>query len=413
MTRTTPFHPRTAAANRTGVWKHWAGHLVAPAYQHSVTAEYYAIRNAAALLDTSPLFKYRLTGPGAEPLLRHAMVRDVATCAVGGAQYNCWCDARGFVLQDGVLLRLGADEYLLTAAEPTLKYLRDLASSLGLPRETVEDVSATQGILALQGPLSHQILARLTDGADGLPYFGARRCEIAGREVVLSRTGYTGDLGFELWVPAADALTVLDAVLEAGRGDNLTWMGTTALKMARVEAGLLLLDVDFQSSRHAWVDAQRETPSELGWSWMLRGLARDDRDFVGREAITRELAEGTSRWTTALLEVDVHDYERVHDRAGILAPRHEVYEEGTVSLYRRSETPWDHAGYATSFHYSSLLRRPLAIGKIPLDLAHEGAELDLERTVLRRPETVLARVLTRAPFNPARKTAALPSEVDA
>ena len=409
MARRTPFHPRLAPANRTEIWKHWAGYLVAPSYQPSVTTEYYAIRNAAALLDTSPLFKYRVAGPGAEALLRRAMVRDVSACAPGRAQYTCWCDERGHVLQDGVVLRLAADEFLLTAAEPALKYLRDLAEGIGVARETVQDLSADHGILALQGPLAHRILARVTDGADGLRYFGVTRCELAGREVVLSRTGYTGDLGFEVWVAADDALAVLDALLAAGAPDNLTLMGTTALKMARVEAGLLLMDVDFQSARHAWVDEQRETPAELGWSWMLRDLESGDRDFVGREALRRERAEGTTRWTTVGLEVDVHDHERVHDEAGILAPRHEVYVEGTMSLYRRSDTPWEYAGYATSFHYSSLLRRPLALAKVPLDLAVEGAEVDLELTVIRRPRNVLARVRRGPAFDPPRKTAPLPS----
>ena len=405
MPQTTPFHPRLDGLNQTGIWKLWAGYTVAPAYQHSVSTEYYAIRNSAALLDTSPLFKLRFAGAGAERLLRHAMVRDVGAVSDGRAQYTCWCDRRGFVLQDGVLLRLSADEYLLTAAEPTLKYFRDLASELGVPRGVVQDVSLDFGILALQGPLSRRILARLTGDVEDLGYFGVTRCAIAGFEVLVSRTGYTGDLGYELWIPTEGALPVLDAVLEAGRGDNLTMMGTTALKMARVEAGLLLMDVDFHSSRHAWVDEQRETPIELGWGWMLRNLEAGDRDFVGREAIAEELASGSSRWTTTGLSVDVHDYERVHDEAGILAPRHEVYRETTMSVYRRSETPWDYAGYATSFHYSSLLRRPLALAKIPLDLAARGTEVELELTVIRRPQNVLARVHGGPFFNPKRKTA--------
>lgn len=405
MPQSTPFQPRLSGLNQTGVWKLWAGYTVAPAYQHSISTEYYAIRNSAALLDTSPLFKLRFAGPGAETLLRHAMVRDVGAIADGRAQYTCWCDQRGYVLQDGVVLRLSSDDFLLTAAEPTLKYFRDLASDLGIARETVQDVSLDHGILALQGPLAHRILARLTDAADGLRYFGVTRCAIAGHGVILSRTGYTGDLGYELWVPREGALPVLDALLQAGRGDNLTMMGTTALKMARVEAGLLLMDVDFRSSRHAWVDEQRETPAELGWAWMLRAMERSDRDFVGRGAIEQELATGSSRWTTTGLSVDVHDYERVHDEAGILAPRHEVYEEATMSVYRRSETPWDYAGFATSFHYSSLLRRPLALAKIPMDLAVEGTEVDLELTVIRRPQNVLARVHGGSFFNPERKTA--------
>jgi aminomethyltransferase len=406
MPERTPFHPRLSGLNQTGVWKLWAGHLVAPAYQHSIATEYYAIRNAATLLDTSPLFKLRFSGPDAEALLRYALVRDVGGLTDGRAQYTCWCDRRGYVLQDGVVLRLASDEFLLTAAEPTLKYFRDLATDLGIDRSVVQDVSRNFGILAIQGPLSRRVLARLTDTVQGLRYFGVSRSAIAGHEVIVSRTGYTGDLGYELWIPNASALAVLDALLEAGRGDNLTLLGTTALKMARVEAGLLLMEVDFHSARHAWVAAQRETPTELGWSWMLRSIDADDREFVGRQSILQELSDDASRWTTTGLAVDVHDYERIHDAAGILAPRHEVYRESSMSIYRHSDTPWDYAGYATSFHYSSLLRRPLALAKIPVDLATPGAAVDLELTVLHRPQTVRAEVHPAPFFNPPRKTAA-------
>ena len=154
MARRTPFHPRLAPANRTEIWKHWAGYLVAPSYQPSVTTEYYAIRNAAALLDTSPLFKYRVAGPGAEALLRRVMVRDVSACAPGRAQYTCWCDERGHVLQDGVVLRLAADEFLLTAAEPALKYLRDLAEGIGVARETVQDLSVELALVSATGAIA-------------------------------------------------------------------------------------------------------------------------------------------------------------------------------------------------------------------------------------------------------------------
>lgn len=405
MPRTTPFQSRLEPLNQTGIWKHWSGYLVAPQYQYSLNAEYYAIRNSVALLDTSPLFKYRFTGADARALLERAMARDIGDCPVGRAQYTCWCDARGYVLQDGVVMQVADGEYWLTAAEPALHYFRVLAREMGYAHVEVEDISSAFGILALQGPHAHSVLLQLTDAAAPLKYFGVTSATVAGCEVTVARTGYTGDLGYELWINAADALTVWDALMMAGKGYNITPMGTTALKMARVEAGLLLMGADFHTSRFAWVDAQRETPNELGWGWMFRKLAQDGRDFVGRAAIATELEQGTSRWTTVGLAVDWHDYERAFVEAGILPPRHELYSESTMSIYRRGAKEWDYAGYASSFLSSSLLRKPIALAKLPLDLSAPGSEVDLEISVIRKPKNVLARVERMPFFNPPRKTA--------
>lgn len=406
MPRRTPFHARLEALNRTGLWKHWAGYLVAPQYQYSLNSEYYAIRNAVSLLDTSPLFKYRFSGPDARRVLERALARDIGGCRVGRAQYTCWCDERGYVLQDGVVLQPSAGEYLLTAAEPALRHFRLIARELAADA-TVEDLSDAYGILALQGPRAHRVLEQLTDAARPLKYFRATRGEIDGASVVISRTGYTGDLGYELWIPAADGERVWDALIAAGRGHGLIPIGTTALKMARVEAGLLLIGTDFHTSRFAWVDAQRETPVELGWGWMFRRLDRDAREFIGREAIERELAEGTSRWKSVGLAVDWAAYERVYTDAGVLPPRHELYSETTMSVYRRGGREWDYAGYASSFLSSSLLRRPIALAKLPLDLCEAGCQVDLEVTVIRQPRNVLARVVPTPFFDPPRKTGAV------
>jgi aminomethyltransferase len=405
MPRTTPFQPRVESLNQTGLWKHWSGYRIAPQYQYSLNAEYYAIRNSVSLLDTSPLFKYRFAGSDAKKVLERAMARDIAGCGEGRAQYTCWCDSRGFVIQDGVVMQVAPGEYLLTAAEPTLRYFRTVARDLACTDIQIDDITHDYGILALQGPHAHEVLSQLTDAVTPLKYFAVTSADVAGCSVTISRTGYTGDLGYELWIRAGDALTVWDALVAAGRGHNLTPIGTTALKMARVEAGLLLMGADFHTSRFAWVDAQRETPSELGWNWMFRKLAEDGRDFIGRAAIEAEIEQRTSRWTTVGLAVDWNDYERVYNAAGVLPPRYEIYAESTMSIYRRGEKEWDYAGYASSFFSSSLLRTPLAIAKLPLDLAEPGSEVDLEVTVIRRPENVLARVERMPFFSPPRKTA--------
>ena len=405
MPQTTPFHDRLIALNQTGIWKHWSGYLVAPRYQYSETDEYYAIRNAVALLDTSPLFKYVIKGEDAQPFLEKVLARDINECLINEAQYTCWCNEEGFVLQDGVILHVDKNEYWLTAAEPTLKYFRKQAEAGAFSNLEIEDISEAYGILALQGPHALDVLQALDVEVANMPYFGVTRTDLKGMPVVLSRTGFTGDLGYEIWTAAGDALSLWDSVMAAGQNYNITPMGTTALKMARVEAGLLLLDVDFSSARFAWVDAQRETPCELGWSWMFRRLAKDERNFIGRNAIETQLKNKTQRWTTVGLEIDWHDYERVHLEAGIMPPKHGVYCESTMSIYRRGDVEWDYVGYATSFLYSSLLRRPIAIAKLPLDLAKSGTQVDLEIPVIKKPKNVLARVARVPFFNPARKTA--------
>jgi aminomethyltransferase len=412
MPKSTPFHARLEPLSQTGIWKDWSGYLVAPQYQYSVTNEYYAIRNSVSLLDTSPLFKYRITGNGAQALLERACVRDIRQCQEGRAQYTCFCDERGYVIQDGVVMHVSPGEYLLSAADPALRYLRGLKGSCNSADVQVEDVSGQYGILALQGPHAHDVLSQLTDAVTALPYFGVVQAEVVGCEVTISRSGYTGDLGYELWIRSGDALLVWDALMAAGKGYNVTPIGTTALKMARVEAGLLLMGTDFSTSRFAWVDEQRETPSELGLAWMFSDLTKDDRDFVGRTAIEKEIADSTSRWRTVGLSVDWSEYERVFEEAGILAPRHEVYQESTMSIYRRGGKEWDYAGYASSFLSSPLLRKPIAIAKLPLDLVAVGSEVDLEVSVIRRPQNVLARVSRMPFFQPERKTAMICQEAN-
>ena len=407
MPKFTAFHPRLEPLNQTGIWKNWSGYLVAPRYQYSIATEYYSIRNAVSLLDTSPLFKYRFTGSNASVLLEKLLARDVRKCRVGQAQYTAWCNQNGFLIQDGVILHTDENEFWLTAAEPSLRYFRKTARELGLDEVVIEDVSSDYGILALQGPHAFNVLKQLSSEVHSLKYFEVAKTQIAEAPVVFSRTGFTGDLGFEIWIPAADATKVWDSLVDAGKGYNLTPIGTTALKMARVEAGLLLMDVDFHSAKHAWVDAQRETPCELGWSWMFRGMDDDDRDFIGRTALEAELRDKTNRWTTVGLEVDWHDYERVHLEAGIPARKADVYLESTMSIYRKGQKEWDYAGYASSFLFSSLLKRPIAIAKLPLDLAKPGTEVDLEIPLIRQPANVLARVVKMPFYSPKRKTAPL------
>ena len=399
MIRTTPFHPRTSAANQTGLWSHWSGHLASEKYQVAEKFEYFAIRNSAGMFDSSPLYKYRIHGRDAERFLAGVLARDIRACRPGHAQYTTWCDDRGFVVEDGVILRHAADEFLLTAAEPNFAYFADL---IGRHDVAIEEVSDDYATLAFQGPRSRTILERLAPEVAGLGYFALTPATIAGIPVTISRTGFTGDLGFEVWVASGDALAVWDAVAEASQGHGVIPFGLQALDMSRIEAGLLLLDVDFRSSRFAWTDEDRSTPTELGLGWMLRGIEADDRAFIGRRAILREMTEKTSRWRMTGVVVDWHDYDRIYTNAGLIPPKDHTPVHEEFFLY---DDDLKQVGYATSYAYSPILQRHIALARVRPNLAAPGMRVRLEIDVNHRYEYVVAHTARLPLYNPERKTA--------
>lgn len=399
MIRTTPFHERLSALNETGLWEHWAGHLVATKYQLAEKAEYFAVRNSAAIFDTSPLFKYRIHGPGAERFLAGVLARDIRTCPTGHAQYTAWCDDRGHVVEDGVILHLEKDEFILTAAEPNLAYFTGLVAGHDVG---IEDVSEAWGVLAFQGPRTRELLAALAPAVAKLPYFGLVRTKIDKVPVIVSRTGFTGDLGFEIWAPAADALRVWDALWKVSRGQGVVPFGMTALYMARIEAGLILLDVDFHSSRFAWTDADRSTPIELGLGWMFKGLETDDRAFIGRDAIRRERAAKSSRWKLSGLIVDWREYDRIYEEAGLIPPKDHTPIQDEYYIY---DDDLKQLGYATSQMYSPMLQRHIALARVPLDRATPGSRVKLELAVAHKYEYFDAVVARTPLFDPQRRTA--------
>lgn len=400
MIRTTAFHARTAAHNETGLWSHWAGHLAAERYAPSEKTEYFAVRNGAGLFDTSPLVKTRFTGPGAERFLAGVLARDPRTLAPGRAQYTTWCDDRGFLVEDGVLLRHAPDEFVLTSAEPCLAWFADLVG----PRDRVaiEDVSDDYAVLSVQGPRSRLILERVEPAVAALRPFQLTPGSIGGRPVTVSRTGYTGDLGYEIWAREEDALPVWDAVWEASRGYGVLPFGLQALYMTRIEAGLLLLDVDFHSSRFAWTDADRATPHELGLGWMLKDVATTDRAFVGRNAIRRELADGTSRFRLTGLVLDWRDWNRVHEEAGLVPPMDHGPVQEEMFVY---DDAGAQLGYATSFMYSPVLQRHIALARVPVERAAPGNRVSFEIAVSHRYVGVTAHTTPLPFFNPERRRA--------
>jgi aminomethyltransferase len=400
MIRTTPFHQRLSELNTQGLYTHWQGHLSALRYTHAPKHEYFAVRNAAGVFDTSPLFKYRITGPDAERFLAGVLTRDIRSCRPGHAQYTLWCDDGGHVMEDGVVLRHSDSDFLLTAARPCLGWFADLAGRL---RVRLEDVSDDYGVLAVQGPRSAMVLSALMPEAASLAYFQHTPAKIASAPVTLSRTGFTGDLGFEVTVESGHALDVLDAVLEAGRGHSLRPFGEEALMMLRIEAGLPLIDVEWRNSRLAFTDDERVTPRELGMGWMLRGVRDGDRAFVGRDAIRRELVDGTSRWASVGVVVDWQEWDGLHRRVGLLPGKDEHPLPYESLLY---DAPGgSQVGYVTSFMYSPVLQRHIGLARVRPTLATPGSEVHLEIAVNHRNTTVPARTAKLPLFNPARKTA--------
>jgi aminomethyltransferase len=406
MIRTTPFHERLSELSSQGLYTHWQGFLSPLRYSHAPKHEYFAVRNSVGVFDTSPLFKYRITGPDAERLLAGALVRDVRLCRPGRAQYTLWCDDRGFVMEDGVVFRHSEDEFLLTSARPNLSWFGDLAGRL---RVELEDVSDDYGVLAVQGPRSRALLTALAPEAEGLRFFEHVPAKIASAPVTLSRTGYTGDLGFEVTVASDQALDVLDAVLEAGRPHSVRPFGEEALMVLRIEAGLPLVDVEWHNSRLAFTDADRVTPTELGMGWMFpkqSAAGADDRAFVGRDAIRRELATKASRWTTVGVAVDHAEWDRLHRDAGLLPERWEHPTPYESMLYDGPSGSGAHeVGYVTSFVWSPVLQRHIGLARVRPDLAAPGTEVHLELAIAHHNTTVLAHTAKLPLFNPARKTA--------
>ncbi len=399
MVNTTPFHERLSELNHTQLWTHWSGYLSALRYDHSAKHEYFAVRNSAGFFDTSPLYKYWIRGRDAERFLAGVLTRDIRTCRPGRAHYTLWCDDQGYVLEDGVVFRHSDSEFFMTTAEPNLGFLTDLIGRLDV---SIEEVTDEYGMLAVQGPRSREILAKPAPEIADLPFFALTQAKIGGSAVTISRTGYTGDLGYEVCVAADDALPVLDEVIAAGEGHGLIPFGEQALLMTRVEAGLVLINVEFSSSRFAFTDHDRVTPKELGFGWMLKGLDDDSRPFIGRDAIRRELAGDTSRWASVGLVVDWQAYDRLYRDAGLIPPKDETPLDWESMLY---DDDGNRIGYATGLMYSPMLQRHIALARVRPEHGAAGSQVNVELTVNHEYLTVAAEVARLPLFKPERKTA--------
>jgi aminomethyltransferase len=387
LLKTTPFHPRTATLCASHAWRRWAGYLVASSYALSHEREYHAIRSAAALFDVSPLYKYRVRGKDAALLLDLVVTRSIHDLKVGQVAYTPWCDAAGKVLDDGTIARLGESEFRMTSAEPNLRWLQDNATGLNVK---VEDLSESLAALSLQGPASRAILGNLD-----LKYFRLVQTELFGIPVSVSRTGYTGDLGYEIWLSTDKALPLWDALVEAGTPYGMVPAGMLALDVARIEAGLLLLDVDYVPARKALIESQTSSPFELDLAWTVN--LKKDR-FVGREALAAE-ASRAAQWQFVGIEVDWSSLERLYQEVGLATRLPAVAWRMSVPIYAGNEQ----AGYATSGGWSPLLKKYIALAHLRAQWAAPGTQLEMEITVEHRRKRAAVRVVKKPFFDPERK----------
>jgi aminomethyltransferase len=395
----TAFHERTFALCESLNYREWSGYYTVSAYENHHEHEYNAIRNAAALIDVSPLFKYIVSGPDAARLVDRVITRDVSKMQVGQVYYTPWCDEHGKVIDDGTVSRLEAQRFRWTAADPSLRWLRQNAAGMNV---TIDDVSEDVAAVALQGPTSARVLRAVTAAdIDRLKYFRVTSGTIAGVPVDISRTGYTGDLGYEIWMPAARALDVWDALMAGGRPYDIKPAGMLALDVARVEAGLLLIEVDFFSSRKAMIPAQRYSPFELG---MDRLVSLDKARFIGQRALRDEQARGPARRVVGL-EIEWNDVERIYDAVALAPAVAATASRVAVPVYRHNKQ----VGKATTTTWSPVLKRMIALATIDQPHHAEGTELQFEITVEAVRHRVRARVVKTPFFNPARKTATPPA----
>ena len=388
-----PFHERTSKLCTSFRWKDWSGYAAVCSYDTSHDREYFAFRESAGLLDVSPLYKYEVRGPEAGALLARMMVRDVGRLEVGRVAYSCWCDDEGKVVDDGTVARLDDDWYRVTAAEPNLHWLQAVGRGF---RATVEDSSASLAAVALQGPRSREILRAASDAdLDALRFFRVVRARIDGLEVWISRTGYTGDLGYEVWVERAGALALWDALVAAGRPYGIEPAGLDALDVARIEAGFILLGVDYYSAPRVVLESRKSTPDELGLGW----LVEDERGpFVGRAAIAAERRRGPA-WRLVGLEVSWEALERLYERYGLPPSLPATARRDGLPVYAGERQ----AGKVTSHTWSPLLKKYVALASVESAHAELGGVLEMEHTVEFERRRVPATVVRTPFFDPERK----------
>jgi aminomethyltransferase len=376
-------------------YREWSGYYTVSAYETHHEHEYNAIRNASALIDICPLYKYMVTGKDATRLVNRIITRDINKVAVGQVIYCCWCDDEGHVIDDGTISRLGDNTYRWTAADPSLRWFTQ--NSIGLDVH-IEDISEQVAALALQGPTSGRLLKSIAE-ADiaNLKYFRFTSGKIAGVPVDISRTGYTGDLGYEIWIPWKQAVTVWDELMTKGRSFDIHAAGMLALDVARIEAGLILIDVDYFSSKKALIEQQKYFPQEIGLGKLVH-LEKDQ--FIGRKALAGQAKKGFPRKLVGL-EIDWTHVEQLYEQAGLAPQAPSQASRVHVPVYRGNKQ----VGRATSTTWSPILKKMIALASLNTRDAVTGNQLEMEITIEAVRKNVRATVIDLPFYNPPHKTA--------
>jgi aminomethyltransferase len=392
----TPFHRRTSELCTSLFYKDWAGYYTVCSYDTCHEREYYALRNAAGLIDVSPLHKYEVHGQDAAAFLSRVMVRDISKLPVGRCTYLCWCDDHGKVLDDGTVSRLDDTYFRVTAAEPTYSWLMRQSRRFDV---TIEDSTDRLGTLSLQGPYSRDILKKVSDAnLDRLRYFGLTQATLGGADVVISRTGYTGDLGYEVWVEREQALKVYDAIIAGGRDYRIQPVGLDAMDVTRIEAGYIMNGVDYFSANSCAIESRKSTPYEIGLGWTV-DLDRDP--FIGQDALRAEKANGPV-WATVGLVYDWPEFERLFAEFGLAPELPGGAWRSPVPVYDRNG---GQVGKGTSGAWSAILKENLALATVKSAHAEPGTVLQIEVTVEFERRRVPA-IVTKTPFfDPPRKKA--------
>jgi aminomethyltransferase len=392
-----PLDARTQPLNRKRAWRDWSGYYAVSQYDYLHIHEYVGIRHAAVLIDVSPLYKYSVRGPDAVRLIDRVITRDATKIKPGQVIYTPWCDEHGKVIDDGTIARLDDDTFRWTSAEPHLRWFTHTARGLDVQ---IEDISEKTATIALQGPLARDVLSAAT-GTDwtDLRFYQRRSTRIGLVAADVSRTGYTGDLGYELWFDAAQASTVWDELMEVGRPYAIRPAGMLALDMARLEAGLILIEVDYTSAKHALIPAQNYSPFEIG----LGRLVNLDKsaDFVGRRALEREVAAGGPARRLVGLNVDYESIETLYEA-------HDLPIAVSTSTWREQRPVYAgkrQVGRATSGTWSPTLKQHIALASVEPEFEPAGSAVELEWTVEGRRGRAAASVVPLPFIDPPRKRA--------
>lgn len=390
----TPFYPRTSELCKSMQWRYWSGYFVPSSYEVHHDVEYYAIRNSAALIDITPLYKYDVKGKDALNLVNRVVTKDMKKSKDGQVVYSAWCDEEGYTLQDGTVFRIGPDFMRVNAADPTYRWLQ--INALGMD-VTIEDVTDNFAALALQGPLSRDILRQLVHDIDKLKYFRVMDELVEGIPILIARAGYTGDLGYELYIPAENAVAFYDILMEAGKPYGITPAGNLALDMARIEAGFILIEVEYTSSDKALIDSQQYSPYEIGLGWTIN---LDKEYFVGKKKVIEAKERGVPRQLIGL-EIRWNDLEKVYNEVGLPPQLPSGTWRGGIPLYDGQHQ----IGKATSGCWSPVLKKYIALGTVETNYAKIGNTLEIEMTVEYQRKKVSADIVKLPFFNPERKKA--------